>query len=235
MDDSLHFPCKPFLLGFFIILLVFFIAYPAAHGSIIEIEPDDYLVGTNLSSVSPLIELTGFDGTTIHATSAVGGAPTGQLTFGAHGYAGELASMQHDSSCGSQLALESAKNGVCYWGFGIYFKQPVEWVSLFALNSRYSSPLPVWWSAHDSSGRTIDWGASSNAHQGAEKLPFEIRLQTQGINFLLLGGATGIPMEFDRLRFKVPEPPVFYLLISGFSFVILRKRNRLNRMRDSSR
>lgn len=200
----------------------------AVFATVIEIEPDDFAVGTDLSSVSTFVEVTGFNGSGVYAEAAKTsvGAPTGKLTFGAHGYSGELSSMQFDSSCPSGAGLSAAKNGVCQWGLSFYFSQPVEWVSLLALNSVYPSPLPAWWSAHNSEGATLDWGQSFGSRADNRGVPFEIQFHVQDISSILIGGATGIPMEFDRLRFKVPEPSIVSLVFSGFFCMLLFRRIR---------
>lgn len=230
MDDNLVFKRKG-ISGSLINLVsgcVLLLVPTAVFATVIEIDPDDFGIGTNLASVSTFVEVTGFNGSAVHAEASrsSAGAPTGKLTFGAHGYSGELSSMQHDSSCPSGAGLTAAKNGVCHWGLGFYFTQSVEWVSLLALNSVYSSPLPAWWSAHDSKGTTLDLGQSSKELADNVNVPFEIRIRAQDIRFILVGGATGIPMEFDRLRFKVPEPSTLYLVFLGLIVIVLFRRGR---------
>ena len=230
MDDNLALKRKG-ISGALISLFsgcVLLLVHTAVFATVIEIEPDDFGIGINLTSVSTFVEVTGFNGSAVYAKASrsSAGAPTGKLTFGAHGYSGELSSMQFDSSCPSGAGLTAAKNGVCHWGLGFYFTRPVEWVSLLALNSVYSSPLPAWWSAHDSEGTTLDWGQSSGELVDNVNVPFEMRIRGQDISFILVGGATGIPMEFDRLRFKVPEPSTLYLALLGLIFVVLYRRSR---------
>jgi hypothetical protein len=230
MDDILTVRRKRVSSAFFSLVsgCVLFLSHTAVLATVIEIEPDDFAIGVDLTSVSTFVEVTGFNGARVYVEAArtSSGAPTGKLTFGAHGYSGELSSMQFDSSCPNGFGLSAAKNGVCHWGLGFFFNQPVEWVSLLVLNSVYPSPLPAWWSVHDSEGATLDWGQSLGELEDNRGIPFEMQFQSQEISLIMIGGATGIPMEFDRLRFKVPEPSIVSLVFSGFFCVLLLRRSR---------
>lgn len=216
---------ETFCLEKFCFLLFAFFTSITASATVIMIEPDDYAENDILSSVSPYVTLVGINGADIVATALEHdfSAPTGKLSFGSHPHLGEPGS---DGSC--FRGFESNTNGICHIGFGMFFTQPVDWVSLLALNYAYSPDLPAYWEAYDKSGVKIATGDSRGETYGNLGQPFNVKVSVPNMTSLLIGGGTGIDaMEFDRLMFKVPESSSFYLLASGligFSYYRLRKR-----------
>lgn len=199
------------------------ILIPAAAGAtIIEIEPDDYAEGTDLSNVSPYVTLARTDGKLgstpepIYATSPAGQlpSPTGDLSFGLHG-AGPV-------DCVDRVE--------CYAGFSMTFHQPIEWASLYSLNRGYTPGLASIWMAFDAQGDRMAVGTASedSLNNFGETTLFTVGIP--GMRTLLVGGDfVTNALEYDRLQFRltpVPEPgllPLFGLSLVGLYFIRRRK------------
>lgn len=192
-----------------------------ATAAVIEIEPDDYAEGTDLSNVSPYVTLShetsahSWPPQSVHATAPQFDfpAPTGNLTFGVYG-AGP-------GSCDGEIRLG------CFAGFGMSFHQPVDEVSLLAINSGYPPGLGAWWAAFDSDGAMLAGGIEHGETTDNYGIPFELKVDVPDMASLVAGGSglTNV-IEFDRLVIQVPEPGAWSLLGLGLLGLYLKTRKR---------
>lgn len=186
-----------------------------AAATIIEIEPDDYAEGTELTNISPYVTLQHASGmlawppTPIYATNISHrfSAPTGELGFGR--FAGGPV------DCEDQVE--------CYTGFSMTFHQPVNWVSLDAINFGYPPGIGTVWQAFDETGALITEGIAGNGFGE----PYQFTVAVPGMRTLIAGGehTTGA-LEYDYLRFELPEPtllPLFGFSLAGLYFIRRRK------------
>lgn len=193
----------------------------AGYATLITIEPDDYAEGSDLSFVSSYVRLRALSGDSgtesgpVYAVRSTGlpGAPTGALGFGKH--PGGL------GLCSTPARLE------CHMGLGFTFSQPIDWISLLAVNTDYSPGLQAAWFAFDVDDELIDSGFSLGS--GALGEVFSIDLAVPGAATYVFGGADSIAaMEFDRLSFQVKTavgvsaPDAMALSILGFAFCLMR-------------
>jgi len=162
-----------------------------AGATIILIEPDDHLEGTNPSRLSPYVTLTGIKEAGVYASQPQFDfpAPTGNLIFGSFPHMGKP---RNNSSCYSRNSVETGTNNICHIGFGIFFHHPVTWVSLLAINSGYKIGLPVYWEAFDQSGDKIKYGSVSGDDPDNYGQTFYLEVQVPKITVLMVGGATEI-------------------------------------------
>lgn len=220
-----------------------FTASSAANAYAIMIEPDHYAEGTNLSTIAPYVTLqshSGFgDRYPVYATKPrrdfdtptgeLYDAPTGELSFG--NFSGSYV------QCGD-YRIE------CVEGFGMTFHQPVDWVSLKAINDIYGySPeeagndigigLPAQWYAFDVNGDQLASGLESGVEGDNRGVVFEMYWDIPGMTSLVVGGFDSISaFQFDDLRFKltqatVPEPGTLGLFGMGVAgLVAFRRRQR---------
>lgn len=181
----------------------------------VTIEPDDYAAGTDLSNVSPYVTLRsrynivgGVGDSPVTATAALPGhpAPTGNLTFGHHGF------YAYAGDDGSPL----------YTGFALTFHQEISSLTLLA-NSLYPG-LPVDWAAYDRAGNSLGMGRVF----GDASDSFLIDLQLDNLWSIAFGGFSGIAaIAFDRLTFDVvdvPEPDTWMLLLPGLLMLALQRK-----------
>ncbi|BES69339.1 hypothetical protein RE428_03570 [Marinobacter nanhaiticus D15-8W] len=205
---------------FLCLTTIFF--FGVAHAGLIEIEPDDYAEGTDLSNVSPFVTLTYNSPNPIWPPSPVYAttprfefpAPTGNLTFGIFGG-------------GPGFCEDDEVTFDCFGGFAITFNQPVNAVSLLAINSGYPPGLQVWWATFDSEGTQLDFGGEYGETSDNYGIPFELQFNVSGVTSLVLGGSglTNV-MEFDRLVLQVPEPRAWSLFGLGLAGLYVMRRKR---------
>jgi hypothetical protein len=187
-----------------------FAASSAANAYAIMIEPDHYAEGTNLSTIAPYVTLQyrgGFGGgSSVYATRPSGdfASPTGELGFGNYG-AGAV-------QCGGHFD--------CYAGFGMTFHQPVDWVSLKAMNRGYGRTaedagndvgygLSAEWYAFDVNGDELASGWENGVEGDNRGIVFEMNWDIPGMISLIVGGHDTISVfEFDDLRFKLTQATV---------------------------
>jgi hypothetical protein len=225
--------------GFGSLCLGFFLAVSplVSTAFVVTIEPDDYLLGTDLSKISPYVTLQQADDGFLRGlpfgeafigpvqaslpgsvNNSVSAAPTGNLTFGTFGYGFVEGA--------GDIGLDGRK------GLGLRFEVPITHVSFLA-NSIYNvggNGLPVYWLAFDADGHEI---ADGNVGGG---LPtgqnFLIDIQVANMASLVLGGFDGsntanldrLVLEVDDRYAKVPEPGSLILLATGLGGVMLRRR-----------
>lgn len=244
-SNLIHSPCTNHPLWSKVAVLflgiAMFSASSAASAYAIRIEPDHYEEGTNLSTVAPYVTLQSLDGTygkgPVHAIRSRHdyASPTGKLGFGNHPI----------GWTGCALRIE------CAQGFAMTFHQPVDWVSLKAINNVYgyepkepgdtgpSYGLPAEWYAFDAEGEWLASGLESslgNDLWGANLgVVFEMRWAIPGMASLVVGGWDSMnAIQFDDLRFKltqatVPEPGSLGLIgvTLGISIVSRRMQRHL--------
>jgi hypothetical protein len=212
--------------GFFSLvasMLLFTLTPLAANALVITLEPDDYAPGTDLSTVSPYVTLQsitptypGVEINSIHADDdgALGDpdyvAPTGNLTFGNHGF----------FVFGTEPDVG---------GFSMSFHQAVNSVSLLA-NSEYPPGLLAIWAAFDQAGNIIGTGSAGNGVPLGETFGIDIVLD--GIWSVVVGGDDSMAaINFDHLVFEfddpidVPAPGTLILLLSGLLVMALRNKS----------
>ncbi len=205
------------------LLFVFSSAVAGAVTTVI-IEPDDYSLGTNLSTVSPYVTLgyqSGDNQTLQIVTSTVPTndsgvqypAPTGDHVFGPIGGGGFAG-----GGCSGSL---DTNNWGCQ-GFVMSFNQSVSHVSLQALNWGYPPGLGVIWYAWDGSGDQIGGGQIWPVNNLG--IPFLADIQLDGIRTFMLGGSAGTAaVSFDHLTFDiatVPAPGSAWLFASSLCGLI---------------
>jgi len=211
-----------------------FASSSAASGYAIIIEPDHYAEGTNLSTIAPYVTLQSLDGTygnwPVYTTKPGRdfAAPTGDLSFGNYP-AGWTGCVGHFN---------------CAQGFGMTFHQPVDWVSLKAVNNEYGYPadeesndvgsgLSAIWFAFDVNGDYLAYGSESGVEGDNRGVVFEMYWAIPGMTSLVVGGYDSIgAFQFDDLRFKltqttVPEPGTMGLF--GMGLVVLAASRRKQR------
>ncbi len=210
------------------------VASSAASGYAIIIEPDHYAEGSDLSTIAPYVTLQSLDGTygngPVYSTKPRRdfAAPTGELSFGNHP-AGWTQCVGHFD---------------CIQGFGMTFHQPVDWVSLKAVNDEYGytaeedgsdfgSGLSAEWYAFDVNGDELASGWESGVEGDNRGTMFEMYWEIPGMASLVVGGHDSIgAFQFDDLRFKltqatVPEPSTLGLFGMGLvGLVAFRRRQR---------
>lgn len=163
------------------------------HSLTVTIEPDDYALGTNLSSVSPYATLNSVRDLVRNPVLASSPrwetASTGERNFGNH------ALTCRQDPCGASD----------YDGLGIFFNQEVTNVSMLGLNWGYpvASGLHSNWAAFDRNGNRIATGRSDSGVIGET---VQVDIQAEGIWAVFIGGGGGMSaVEFDRLRFDVAD------------------------------
>lgn len=201
----------------------------AASATVIVLEPDHFPVGTDLSNASPYVTLQSLDGGygsgPVYATLSTSefDAPTGELVFG--NFPGGWADCEGHLDCAQ--------------GFGMIFHQPIDWVSLKAINTGYGFPgefgLSATWLAFDANGDYLTDGYSFGASPDNLGIPFSLDLAIQDMTSLVVGGSTQInALQFDELSFglspvDVPEPTTLALLglgLVGLAFARRRQHRR---------
>lgn len=196
-----------------------------AAATVIKVEPDDFSEGTDLSTISPYVSLRSLDGRyrapeSVYATGPEWAfpAPTGNLTFGS--FAG-------GPSGGPGCADVGWSTIDCHTGLTMYFHQPVNWVSLLAINSNYSPSLGAYWAAFDSDGIKLDEGAVYGDDRNNFGNPFNLKVNTPDMTALMVGGSLVTrAMEFDRLLIKVHEPTTVSLIALGLVGFVAAGRKR---------
>src|SRR5690606_19628402 len=200
---------------------------PLGHATTIKIEPDDYLDGTDLSNISSHVTLQNryleYDegsGNLKSRTEAVYAdstrplsngdpAPTGSRTFGNFAYEGAGANINDDC---------------CYGGFGMFFNEAVDRVSLLAVSWYPPEDLRTYWTAFDKSGNPLGYGTYG---PGAYGKSFEVDIHLNGMWSLIIGGGDGTAAyEFDALTFDVPEPSPLSLSVLATAAIGWRMRRR---------
>lgn len=194
---------------------------PVAGAALITVEPDDYAPGTDLTDISPYVTLNSvfptYPGTAVERIyadddGALGSpdyvAPTGNLTFGNHGYF---------------VYGEPPNIG----GFSMTFHQAVSNVSLLA-NNEYPPGLSALWAAFDYEGNIIGAGSAGVGVPRGET--FEINIGLADVWKVIVGGDDSMAaINFDHLTFEVddlvsvPVPAPLLLLITGLLGLVLRK------------
>jgi MYXO-CTERM domain-containing protein len=164
----------------------------------ITIDPDDYAVGTDLSNGYVTLRST-FNGGSSPVTARE--SSTGGNSFG--WFAGGLG---RSGCCGEPgLGGPAGADVHNYIGFGMYFHQEVDQVSLTAINW-YPPGLSAVWYAFDESGDLIGNGMTDFGNYGE---PFLIDIELDGIWSMIVGGFSLISaIEFDNLTFNTATPPV---------------------------
>ena len=208
----------------------------SATATVINIEPDDFSVGTDLSNVSSYVTLKSLDGQyrpaeSVYASAPEWGfpAPTGNLTFG---------SFPSGPSGGPGCTGDARSTIDCYSGFAMFFHQPVNWVSLLAINSNLSPSLAAVWSAFDSNGVLLDQSTAYGDDINNFGIPFNLKVDTPNIAALVVGGADVTrAMEFDRLLIQVHEPTTVSLISLGLVGLVFagRKRKKISGTRFAAR
>lgn len=190
------------------------------HAFIVTIEPDDYAVGTDLSNVSPYVTLGARNYWSEDGKSLVDGpitarapapghlAPTGNLSFGYHGF-----------------HVFPGENGrPLYGGFALTFHQEISQLTLLASSSYAPLGLSVDWIAFDRDGNSLGMGRTPGNTSG-DTLLIDIRMDN--LWSIVLGGHDSInAMTFDHLSFNVvPEPSTWMLLVPGLLMLALRRKS----------
>lgn len=192
--------------------------------TVIKIEPNDYLLGTDLSTVSPYATLKSLGGSydpasPIYAREPTFGfpAPTGEQIFGNFG-------------AGFGLCEPNKVHLDCAAGFGVFLHQPVRSVSVLANISGFGSEGPDYsfcatWLGFNANGDLIDQGCDLGEQYGE---PFNIKVSVPNDMTSIVFGGTDITnaVEYDRLliRVQVPEPSMLLLLGLAIAGVILSRR-----------
>lgn len=196
-------------------------ASASSHAFIVTIEPDDYAEGTDLSNVSPYVTLSSRsylfgngnpidDPVTATAPAPGYSAPTGNLSFGYHGF-----------------NVWPDENGEpVFGGLALTFHQEVSQLTLWADNSRYPGQA-VDWAAYDRDGNWIGNGGKQVGVPGGPGETFLIDIPMENVWTIVLGGNDSInAMIFDRLSFNVvPEPSTWMLLVPGLLMLALRRKS----------
>jgi hypothetical protein len=186
------------------------------NAMVVDIEPDDYSVGQDLSHISPYVTLQSVDPFTKNPVVASDSkwAPGTNHTLG-----------HHSLSC-----INSPCNVNDYVGFGIFFNQAVSHVSLTALNWGYAPGLDAAWAAFDENGNRMAQGISGPGLLGES---FAVDITLDGIWSLFVGGSESMnAVEFDHLSFetsalKVAEPPMSAITLLAVTGFLIAKRRKV--------
>ncbi len=179
--------------------------FPSLAGAIpITIDPDDFAIGTDLSNDYVTLRSLhdgGSDAVTARESS-VGGHSFGWFASGL-GWSG---------CCGEPgLGGPAGADVHNYIGFGMFFQQEVDQVSLTATNW-YPPGLPAVWYAFDETGDLIGNGMTEFGSYGES---FLVDVQLGGIWSLIVGGGDLIgAIEFDTLAFNTVSSPASTVPVS---------------------
>ena len=195
---------------------IFLAGITVAPATTITIEPDDYMAGTDISTVSPFVTLTNGRHEPIFAsTFTCNGlsAPTGSMVFGStadaacHGWASQVGGPYPADNSG--------------FAFVAAFQQPVTEVSVVAINFGFPLDFAVEFTAFDENFTEVGFGRVNSPLGEA----VSIVITGDNIRYIDLGGFSSIgALALDKLSFVVPEPGSAALLVLGLFAMVSRKR-----------
>lgn len=203
-------------------LVVAVVPAVAEASALVTIEPDDYAVGTDLSSIASGVHITSYYGDAVHAASSyLGTAPTGSLVFG-QGW-----SWMPGSGFGLNNNLFTDHYLSDFGGDGllIHFDQPTTYVSVLGYGPAYAQ---IW--AYDAAGNRLGTSVE-NVLSPRDTLYFSEASYSAAaglIAYALIGGYDSSNIEIDRLQYMsaVPVPPAFGSMAMALSGLLWWRRKK---------
>jgi hypothetical protein len=222
---------------------------PVTNAAVVVIEPDDFPNGTDLSNVSPYVNL-----------STTGGNPVYASTWAEY----SAPNLETDGSINDRVFSASPDTNSQWWfwpdywaiqedpfnrfelakdpgGLLIEFSKSVSWFSLLVADTSAGAGCqfpPIKWLIYDSAGSLIDgegpnpgvdgW-MSDSCGIGLDEpaYPFgTVQFWYSDIKYVVIGGESEA-LTIDRLTFSVPEPNSLALLgasLLGLGFARRRRK-----------